>query len=663
MASFLLTWGIPPSANNGTITIEYRELGSSIWTLYPVPAFPAGTTSATVAGLNDNTIYEFRVVNNCLSGDTSPGNVKELVTLTCPVLNVTSTSYNTIDFEVVELGGSIANYHVKLFNVGGTVPIQVVDLSPTGVVANLLTGSFTGLVAGTSYEIRVDTDAIGTYALFTKTCTKQSVSTQAYETFTIQARNLSTITFSKLYSSTVDYTINWGDGSPVQTFTAGANTPSHTYTAPYTGNIVVTSTDLSTVTELALTAITPAIQSPFTTSIATSELNKLDALTTLYTGDYTYISGYASDLPVGLLECTILQTDLDGDMVDFPTGLTILSVYGNNTIYGDISDLPSGLLQFNLGGANTVGGTTVAIPAGLQTSGITQFYIMGSNNITGDVDKFPKSILSLTVGGLNTLSGVLGNLPTSLQYCAIFGDLPGGNTISGAISTIPATVTNIQIAGKNTISGNIEDLNDGVTYCEIFGNNNVGGTIDSFSGTSTLETLSVDGNNSIAGDIVNLPSTIKYLTIQGNNTISGDITDFSATIQEITIEGGNGISGSLSSIAANTSITKFILSGLNIISGDLADIPVNCTYFAATGTNTISSYTTGSWHTNMRNVTVVPTSALSSVVLNDILTDLATTTWTSPGTVSLKGTANGSTPALKTALQGVSGVTSVTITP
>jgi hypothetical protein len=86
MADFNLSWAIAGSANNGLQTVQYRHYGDSAWTTYSTEA--AGVITKTVIGLDDNKVYEFRIVNNCATGGTSASNVLQQVVKACPVFKI-----------------------------------------------------------------------------------------------------------------------------------------------------------------------------------------------------------------------------------------------------------------------------------------------------------------------------------------------------------------------------------------------------------------------------------------------------------------------------------------------------------------------------------------------------------------------------------------------
>ena len=105
-----------------------------------------------------------------------------------------------------------------------------------------------------------------------------------------------------------------------------------------------------------------------------------------------------------------------------------------------------------------------------------------------------------------------------------------------------------------------------------------------------------------------------------------------------TCSGYNTVSGSLSDLPSG--VTYFYCAGYNTVSGSLSDLPSGLTYFVCTGYNTVSGYTTRTWAASMNRIYFVPTGTggLTSAEIDQLLADLADTTWTSTKTITLTGT-------------------------
>ena len=87
-------------------------------------------------------------------------------------------------------------------------------------------------------------------------------------------------------------------------------------------------------------------------------------------------------------------------------------------------------------------------------------------------------------------------------------------------------------------------------------------------------------------------------------------------------------------------LTYFVCTGSNTVSGSLSDLPSGVKYFNCSGSNTISGYTTRTWAASMNRIYFIPTGTggLTSAEIDQLLADLADTTWTSEKTITLTGT-------------------------
>lgn len=162
-----LTWTAGGGAT--TQTVQYKLASASSWTTHETVAGNIATSNIT--GLEDNKIYDFKIITNCAGGTPTGSTPVQQIKITCPSVS-TTPSDTTIAYSFAELGGSITAYSVKLFNSAGDTEIS--SQTPTGTTTR--SGTFTGLTASTGYKIRV----IITAGSFTKTdCTMVSVSTTA----------------------------------------------------------------------------------------------------------------------------------------------------------------------------------------------------------------------------------------------------------------------------------------------------------------------------------------------------------------------------------------------------------------------------------------------------------------------------------------------------
>jgi len=122
------------------------------------------------------------------------------------------------------------------------------------------------------------------------------------------------------------------------------------------------------------------------------------------------------------------------------------------------------------------------------------------------------------------------------------------------LSYFPTTITVIEVGGNETIAGNCDisgDINlinsySNLTNIQIGNSNNISGTIDTLTPNNNLQIFSIQGNNILEGNLLNIFSSypnLYYLIITGNNTVNGDIFEFSQSLQYIQIGGNSKITG------------------------------------------------------------------------------------------------------------------------
>jgi hypothetical protein len=141
-----LSWSIGAGATSQNI--QYKLNSSSTWITFT--SVSGTTTTATVTGLQDNLIYNFRIVTFCGGGTPANSAVLDKIYIICPAVTVTSTD-TTVGYSFTEVGGDVDTYVVKIFNSDGTTEIG--SSTPTGTTTR--TGTFTGLTANTTYKVKV----------------------------------------------------------------------------------------------------------------------------------------------------------------------------------------------------------------------------------------------------------------------------------------------------------------------------------------------------------------------------------------------------------------------------------------------------------------------------------------------------------------------------
>lgn len=170
MASATITW-VPAGGVSTSQDIQYKASTSGIWITYA--SVGPTISTATIPGLIDNVIYDFRIVDDCSYGGPSPSGEDHKIKITCPIVTITPT-YNTVGYSFVHLGGSISKYVVELLNSVGATLATNTHTSPTGTI----TGTFTSLIPTTSYKIRVTVYA-GPSFTFNNVCSAQNFTTGA----------------------------------------------------------------------------------------------------------------------------------------------------------------------------------------------------------------------------------------------------------------------------------------------------------------------------------------------------------------------------------------------------------------------------------------------------------------------------------------------------
>lgn len=172
-ASATLNWTPAGGTNSLGQDVQYKVRTSSTWITFS--SVGPYISSAVITGLVDNTLYDFRIVNDCAFGGPAPTNLTSNIKFVCPVVTITPT-YNQISVSFTAQGASIDRYVIELLNGAGTAVLSTIDKpSPSGTVS----GTFTSLPAATAYKVRVTMYAT---ADFSNQCLATAVSTTAAPT-------------------------------------------------------------------------------------------------------------------------------------------------------------------------------------------------------------------------------------------------------------------------------------------------------------------------------------------------------------------------------------------------------------------------------------------------------------------------------------------------
>lgn len=171
-----LTWTPAGGSNSASQDVQYRIRGAGSWTTFQNVS--ASVNTLAVTGLTDNTIYEFRILNNCTVGGSTASNEDEDIKFTCPVLTITHT-YNSITVQFTHLGAAVNAYDIQLLNSAGTSVLSTNAISsPSGTISS----TFSSLTAATSYNIRVIPKATGDTTYSKTDCALTSTTTDAAPT-------------------------------------------------------------------------------------------------------------------------------------------------------------------------------------------------------------------------------------------------------------------------------------------------------------------------------------------------------------------------------------------------------------------------------------------------------------------------------------------------
>jgi hypothetical protein len=537
------------------------------------------------------------------------------MTIQCQVTNATTQTTNNGSVSIIVNGGT--SPYSYYWNTGAR----------TSTINNLLPGSYTCTVI----DYYLDYTATTTCSVIapkpncnlngaanqifetptptptmtpTTTTTPTPTPTQPLKKVKLVATGLNSINIGSISAST-SFRITWSGGTST-TYGSGNQTPSYTYSSPYTGDIFIESLDLTTISKLEISTSSPV----FSVSMDTSELSKLSGLTDARFGNTVVLKGIASELPRNITYLSTETNLLSGSTYDLPTGLTYCNINDTNRITGATSGLPRNLIYLLIGSGNLISGNVSGLPTGL-----TEVHIYSNNSISGDTSGIPRNMEIFDIQLNNTLGGNTIDLPTGLTYCQILGQ----NTVSGDTLGLPRTLKTATITGNNTISGDTYDLPSGLIYFDL------------------------EGKNTVGGNVLGLPRTLTNLTLYGSGTSFSEI-----------------ISGDVGNLPPN--IVNVSIFGNNVISGNTATIPTTAQYIQIEGNNTLSAYTYPHvWSATMRQINVVGSVSNNSTYIDNILIDLTGSTWSGVKIIKLKGT-SGATATAAVADLISRGVT-ITITP
>jgi hypothetical protein len=166
-----LTWAPAGGVTSQNQDVQYKAASSTTWITYANVG--ATVSSASITGLIDNTIYDFRVVNNCTYSGPTPAMATQNAKITCPAVTI-FPGYDHVDYSFVHLGADISKYVVDLLDASDAVLL-------TNTITSFpipISSSFSGLVPSTNYKLRITVYAGAAFA-YNKQCEAQAFATSA----------------------------------------------------------------------------------------------------------------------------------------------------------------------------------------------------------------------------------------------------------------------------------------------------------------------------------------------------------------------------------------------------------------------------------------------------------------------------------------------------
>lgn len=189
MATGNPTWTACGSSSDGTYLyygktqiVTGNPLSGTGWTLYSGATLANTANSATIPGLDDNVEYTFYVYCHCTTSGNGPlSNFGPIINYACPTIASTTPSSNGLSYTLNvpssanNTGSWIQNIVVSVYDSGGlTLLYSNIHNAP---FVSPISGNFTGLVAGTNYQLKISYSNAG--ATRTSACSTTNFSTAA----------------------------------------------------------------------------------------------------------------------------------------------------------------------------------------------------------------------------------------------------------------------------------------------------------------------------------------------------------------------------------------------------------------------------------------------------------------------------------------------------
>lgn len=134
-------------------TVQYKPYNAVNWNTFS--SVPAGTTSETVTGLNENALYHFRILSVCedVTCDIIQPIVLFDVSFSCPEITLTSDA-DSISYSFPKQGDEIDKYMLRLYSGDGQTLLETRLIIPNA--ANPIEGTFSAtLDEGVNYLVQL----------------------------------------------------------------------------------------------------------------------------------------------------------------------------------------------------------------------------------------------------------------------------------------------------------------------------------------------------------------------------------------------------------------------------------------------------------------------------------------------------------------------------
>lgn len=185
MAQCVLTWTPGAGTNSLNQLIQYKLDTGTTWIDFNTVGPTVAT--ATITGILDNRIYDFRIIDNCSAGGPTASQIIKGVKLLCPTITPT-VGYDTLQYSFTHGGGDISKHVVELLNASNAIVASKPHTNASGTISDI----FTGLTPDTDYSVRVVVFA-GASNEYSKTCTATTFKTTPAPTCNVPTAVVATL--------------------------------------------------------------------------------------------------------------------------------------------------------------------------------------------------------------------------------------------------------------------------------------------------------------------------------------------------------------------------------------------------------------------------------------------------------------------------------------